>query len=120
MKKVMSGAALLAALVTVTAVMPAEAAGKICLQTRNMRESTPQNDGTAITFKMNDGSVWRNDLRGRCPDLKFNGFVWTVRNPGGSVCENEETIRVLRSGEVCALGKFTQVAPSRMEKHAAR
>jgi len=113
MKKVMSGAALLAALLTVTAVMPAEAAGKICLQTRNMRDTTPKDDGTAITFKMNDGSVWRNDLKGRCPDLKFNGFAWTVRNPGGTVCDNEEIIQVIRSGEICALGKFTQISPAR-------
>jgi hypothetical protein len=113
MNKVISGAALLAALVTVTAVMPAEAADKICLQTRNMKDTTPRDDGTAITFKMNDGSVWRNDLKGRCPDLKFNGFAWTIRNPGGTVCDNEEIIRVIRSGEICALGKFTQVAPAR-------
>ena len=113
MKKVISGAALLAALLTVTAVMPAEAAGKVCLQTRNMRDTTPKDDGTAITFKMNDGSVWRNDLKGRCPDLKFNGFAWTIRNPGGTVCDNEEIIQVIRSGEICALGKFTQIAPAR-------
>ncbi|MEP6830711.1 MAG: hypothetical protein ABI963_10255, partial [Rhizomicrobium sp.] len=118
MNKVISGAALLAALLTVAAVMPAEAAGKICLQTRNIKDSTPKDDGTAITFKMNDGSVWRNDLKGRCPDLKYNGFAWTIRNPSGTVCENEETIEVIRSGEICALGKFTQIEPSRMEKHA--
>jgi hypothetical protein len=113
MKKVLSGAAVLAALMTVATAMPADAAGKICLSTRNMRDSTPANDGTSITFKMNDGSVWRNDLKGRCPDLKFNGFAWTVRNPSATVCENEEIIRVIRSGEVCQLGKFTQVAPAR-------
>ncbi len=113
MKKVMSGAALLAALVTVTAVMPAEAAGKICLSTRDMKDTTPRDDGTAITFKMKDGSVWRNDLKGRCPDLKFNGFAWTIRNPGGSVCDDEEIIRVIRSGEICGLGKFTQISPAR-------
>jgi hypothetical protein len=113
MKKVLSGAAVLAALITVTAVMPAEAAGKVCLQTRNMRDTTPAPDGTAITFKMNDGSVWRNDLKGRCPDLKFNGFAWTVRNPGGTVCDDEQVIEVIRSGEICVLGKFTQITPAR-------
>ena len=115
MKKVLSGVAVLAALMTVAAAMPAEAA-KICLPTRGMESTTPQNDGAAILFKMRDGSVWRNDLHGRCPDLKFNGFAWTVRNPDGSVCENEETLRVLRSGEICALGKFTQIAPARGAK----
>ncbi len=119
MKKVLSGAALLAALMTVATVVPADAA-KVCLSTRNMRDTTPANDGSSITFKMNDGSVWRNDLKGRCPDLKFNGFAWTVRNPGATVCDNEEIIRVIRSGEICALGKFTQIQPSRAEKHASR
>jgi hypothetical protein len=120
MKKVISGAALLAALLTVVAVMPAEAAGPICLSTRNIRDTTPQQDGTAILFKMKDGSVWRNDLKGRCPDLKFNGFAWTTSNPMESVCENEQTLQVFRSGEICALGKFTQVAPPHMEQHAQR
>ena len=116
MKKVISGAAMLAALIVVTAVMPAEATN-ICLSTRNIRSSTPQDDGAAIVFKMNDGSVWRNDLHGRCPDLKFNGFAWTIRNPDESVCENEQTLRVLRSGEICALGKFTQITPPRQVEH---
>jgi len=120
MKKVLSGAALLAALMTVAAVMPAEAAGKVCLQTRNMRDTTPAPDGTAITFKRNDGSVWRNDLKGRCPDLKFNGFAWTVRNPGGTVCDDEQVIEVLRSGEICVLGKFTKIQASRAEKQASK
>jgi hypothetical protein len=120
MKKVLSGVAVLAALMTVTAVVPADAAGKICLSTRNMRDTTPAKDGTAITFKMNDGSVWRNDLKGRCPDLRFNGFAWTVRNPDATVCENEEIIRVIRSGEICALGKFTQIEPSRAQKQAQK
>ena len=113
MNKVMSGAVLLAALVTVTAVMPAEAAGKICLSTRDMRDTTPRDDGSAITFKMKDGSVWRNDLRGRCPDLKFNGFAWTIRNPGGTVCDNEEINRVIRSGEINTQNKNTQISPAR-------
>jgi hypothetical protein len=120
MKKVLSGAAILAGLMTIATAMPADAADKVCLQTRNMKDTTPAPDGSAITFKMNDGSVWRNDLKGRCPDLKFNGFAWTVRNPGGTVCENEETIRVIRSGEICVLGKFTQIEPSRAEKHAQK
>jgi hypothetical protein len=107
-----------AALATMGALAsPALAAGKICLSTRHMESTTPKDDGTAITFKMRDGSVWRNDLHGRCPDLRFNGFAWTVRNPDGTVCEDEETLRVLRSGEICALGKFTQVAPARGAKH---
>ncbi len=111
---ILSAAAAFAAMVA--ASMPALAAGNICLSTRNMESTTPKDDGTAITFKMRDGSVWRNDLHGRCPDLKFNGFAWTIRNPGETVCENEQTIRVLRSGEICSLGKFTQLTPARGQK----
>ncbi len=64
---------------------------------------------------MQDGSEWRNDLQGRCPDLKFDGFVWRSANPDETVCENMQTLRVLRSGEICALGKFTQVKPPRSD-----
>jgi len=120
MSKFLLGMAAAASLIAITA--PALAAGPICLSTRDMRETTPRDDGAAITFRMRDGSVWRNDLVGRCPDLKFNGFVWTIHDPVAQVCENEQTIHVLRSGEVCQLGKFTQISPARgkMEKHAER
>ena len=120
MNKLLFGAAAAISLIAITA--PALAAGRICLSTRDMRSTTPQDDGSAITFKMRDGSVWRNDLHGRCPDLRFNGFAWTIHDPAARVCEDEQTIRVLRSGEICQLGKFTQIAPSRaqMEKHAEK
>jgi hypothetical protein len=106
-----------AALATMAAIAsPAAAAGKICISTRNIVSSTPQQNGAVILFKMRDGATWRNDLNGRCPDLKFNGFAWTLRNPGETVCENEQSLRVLRSGEVCTLGKFTQITPARGAK----
>ena len=120
MRKFLFGMAAAASLAAFSA--PALAAGPICLSTRDMRQTTPQDDGTAILFHMRDGSVWRNDLHGRCPDLKYDGFVWNLRNPSEAVCENEQVLRVLRSGEICTLGKFTQIAPprSRMEKHASK
>ena len=98
------------------------AAGNMCTSTRDIVSSTPNDDGSAISFNMRDGSVWRNDLQGRCPDLKFDGYAWTIRNPGDRVCEHEQSLRVLRSGQVWPLGKFTQVKPSRaqMEKHAEK
>jgi hypothetical protein len=119
MSKILFGTAAVAICMGFAA--PAFAAANICISTRDIQSSTPKDDGSAITFKMRDGSVWRNDLNGRCPDLKFDGFAWTIRNPGETVCENEQTIRVLRSGEICQLGKFTQITPPRakMEKHAA-
>lgn len=115
MKILLGGVAMMAALSA-----PAQAAGNICISTLDIVSSTPQDDGAAITFKMRDGSVWRNDLEGRCPDLKFDGFVWTVRNPDQTVCEREQSFRVLRSGEICTLGKFTRITPPRREKHAEK
>ena len=111
----------IAAAVSLVAVSAPALAASVCLPTRSITTTTPKDDGRAIIFKMQDGSVWRNDLKGRCSDLNFNGFEWTIRNPDGSVCENEQTIRVLRSGQICQLGKFTQITPARsMQKHAEK
>jgi hypothetical protein len=112
------GMALLATTIFASA---AKAAAPICLNTYDMIETLPQKGGASIIFKMRDGSVWRNDLHGRCPDLWFDyGFTWTVRNGDNTVCENENTLRVLKSGEVCALGKFTQLTPARGQEHSER
>jgi len=97
------------------AAVPALAAGEaphICIDTRQIADSTVKDHGAAIVFKMNDGTQWRNELQGKCPELAFNGYVWTVRNPDGRVCEFEQTFRVLESGEICSLGKFTKVTPT--------
>ncbi len=107
MKKNTLGLAIIAAGTALSA--PALAAPPICLSTQDMTNTDPQKDGKAIMFHMRDGSVWRNDLQGACPDLRFDGFEWTVRNPDYTVCENMQSLRVLRSGEICVLGKFTQV-----------
>jgi hypothetical protein len=97
------------------------AAAPICLNTYNMIDTQPQKGGASIIFKMRDGSVWRNDLHGRCPDLWYDtGFVWTVRNGDNTVCENENSLRVRDSGEVCVLGKFTQLKPARGKNHPER
>lgn len=86
---------------------------QICISTRDVINTEPQKDGRAIFFTMRDGSVWRNDLKGRCPALNFYGFEWVVRNPNYTVCENEQSLRVLHSGEICILGKFSQVKSPR-------
>lgn len=88
-------------------------AAPVCLRIYDMLESHPAHDGGSITFRMRDGSVWRNDLQGPCSDLRYDGFVWGVRNASGLVCEDIQPIRVLRSNQTCMLGKFTQLAPSR-------
>ena len=119
MTKVISGAAMLAAMILTTAA-PALAAGPICLPTRDIKDTDAQKDGASIIYTMRDGSVWRNDLRGRCPTMRWNGFGYSTRNPLASICENEQTLVDFRTGETCGLGKFTQISPPRMEQHAAR
>jgi hypothetical protein len=76
-----------------------------CLRTRDI-VSTDSKDGKTLVFKMRDGRTLVNHLQGICPDLKFDGFSWVIRGGLDDVCENEQTLRVLRSGEVCVLGKF--------------
>ena len=118
MTKVMSGAAMLAAMILTTA--PAMAEGAICLASRDINDTDAQKDGTAILYTMRDGSVWRNDLRGRCPTIRWNGFGYSTANPQSSICENEQTLVDFRTGETCGLGKFTQVSPPHMEHQALR
>lgn len=84
---------------------PATAA--VCLNVEDIANSHPARDGASITFTMADGKIWRNDLKGKCPGLAFNGFVWDVH--ADQVCENGQSLRVLELGEVCELGKFTQM-----------
>jgi hypothetical protein len=117
LEEVMMKILCMAALATTIFAGAAQAA-PICLRTQDMMETQPQKGGASITFKMRDGSVWRNDLHGSCPDLWFTGFAWAVRNGDGTVCENQDTLHVLRSAEICSLGKFTQLTPSRAEQHA--
>jgi hypothetical protein len=95
---------LCAILGTIVCISPVWAANT-CLPTRDI-VSTDSKDGKTLVFKMRDGRTLVNHLRGICPDLKFDGFSWVIRGGLDEVCENEQTLRVLRSGEVCVLGKF--------------
>ena len=103
--KQFSTALLLAAALTVpfAASRPAQAA-TTCLETRDI-VSAQSDDGKIMQFKMRDGQTYINHLQGICSDLRFNGFVWTVRDTN-RVCENSQSLRVLRSGQICVLGKF--------------
>jgi hypothetical protein len=80
----------------------------VCISAHDIVSSEPNKNGTSILFKMRDGTAWQNDLRGPCPDLKFNGFSWNLR-VNDRVCDRQESIRVIHSGEVCLLGAFKQV-----------
>ncbi|HKD48437.1 MAG TPA: hypothetical protein VKB67_12195 [Rhizomicrobium sp.] len=92
------------------------AAQPICISTRDIASTRVLDGGRAMVFRMRDGSEWRNDLRTRCNGLTFNGFSWTIRNPGRRVCANQDTLRVMRTGQTCVLGNFTQVRPPRSEQ----
>jgi hypothetical protein len=90
---------------TLLLAAPASAA-PICLQPRDM-VSTTSPDGKILVVTMRDGTVWHNQLLGTCPGLKFEGYSWVIHDPTG-VCENSQSLKVLRTGEVCLLGKFVK------------
>jgi hypothetical protein len=81
---------------------------RICLNTRQI-VSSKSRDGRTMLFQMRDGRQYLNHLRGYCPGLKFDGFSWVLRSGDEEVCENAQSLRVLRSGEVCILGRFEPV-----------
>lgn len=82
---------------------------RVCLNTRQI-VSSKSRDGRTILFRMRDGRQYINHLRGYCPGLKFDGFTWVLRSGDEEVCENAQSLRVLRSGEVCILGPFEPIA----------
>jgi hypothetical protein len=87
-------------------------ASNTCIDSRDI-VSSKSDDGKTMVFKMRDGHIYVNHLQGACPGLKFDGYSWTLRDGDTKVCEREQTLRVLRSGEVCVLGAFD---PPRMSK----
>jgi Family of unknown function (DUF6491) len=113
------GAALLALAVMAPVGSQAADAPKICLSSNNIR-STHAVDDSTILFTMNDGKVWKNTLRAPCSQLKFRDS-FTYADFGGTVCANDQKIRVLEStsgaatlrnlGPFCQLGEFTPVTP---------
>jgi hypothetical protein len=104
---------LLAGFVLTAAAGPALAQNpaKVCLDVREISSTVPNRDGTAIDFKMRNGATYHNALQGRCPDLWFSGFEWTIHGPD-QVCDSQQSLKVLQSGQVCTLGKFTQLTPA--------
>jgi len=99
--------ATVAAAIALAATSPASAAPKMCVQARDI-ESTNSNDGKLLTFRMKDGRVLVNHLQGVCSDLRYEGFVWTLHGTE-DICENQQSLKVLRSGQTCVLGKFDTV-----------
>jgi len=97
-------------IVTAIALMAAAAlpaSATMCVQSRDI-EGTNSKDGKLLTFKMRDGRVLVNHLQGVCSDLRFEGFVWVLHGTD-DICENQQSLKVLRSGQTCLLGKFDVV-----------
>jgi len=98
--------------IVLAAATPVLAAPNVCIDTRQIASQKVEGGGSAILFTMRDGTQYRNKLQGRCPDLDFNGYVWTVRNPDNTVCDRASTLRVLQSGQICQIGNFEKVSPA--------
>jgi hypothetical protein len=88
------------------AALPASAAN-MCVRSRDIL-STDSKDGKLMTFRMRDGRVLVNHLQGICSDLRFEGFSWVLHG-NEDICENQQSLKVLRSGQTCLLGKFDVV-----------
>src|ERR1700760_4999823 len=93
--------------VLIVAASPASAAN-MCVRSRDI-QSTDSKDGKLLTMKMRDGRVLVNHLQGICSDLRFEGFVWVLHGGDEQICENQQSLKVLRSGQTCLLGKFDVV-----------
>jgi hypothetical protein len=86
----------------------ASANAAICINTDQIANSDSP-DGKVLILKMRDGKVWHAALQPPCPDIRTNGFSWTT--DGGQVCENQNVLKVVRSGGMCGLGKFVAGEP---------
>jgi hypothetical protein len=98
---------IIAAAILLTAAASPAWAEHMCVQSRDI-VSTHSDDGKLMTFKMRDGRTLVNHLKGICSDLRFEGFVWTVAGTE-EICEDLQSLKVLRSGQTCILGKFDVV-----------
>lgn len=104
-----AGLAIAASLPAAAQTTPAAPSPRVCLNNQDV-ESATSNDGKTMIFKMRNGQTYINRLRGSCPGLRFNGFIWELRGIN-DICENQQTLRVIQSGEVCMLGKFDPPLP---------
>jgi hypothetical protein len=79
----------------------------VCLRATDI-DSTSVLDNHTVVFRMNNGALWTNTLQAECPGLKMSGgFDYVIR--GGTVCGNEQRIRVHDMQATCFLGPFTRM-----------
>lgn len=101
-------------LFAVSAAVPLRAAapdpGSVCLKTQDIERTEIVSD-RSILFDMRDGKIWRNDLRTACPMLKVSPY--TEKLTTDLICSNQQFIHLMLTGNDCALGDFTEVAPQR-------
>lgn len=86
----------------------------VCLDTMRIQNTRTPDDRT-ILFYMNDGKIWKNTLKNKCVGLTFNGFSYEPMPPH-QICDNMQTIRVIRDGTVCMMGAFEPYTPPPKEK----
>ena len=96
---------LMTALVLAGLAITGPASAKMCIDTRDIVSSKSE-DGKVMVFQMKNGQTLVNRLKGQCPNLKYNGFVWQLRSGDTMVCENAQSFQVLQSGQICILGAF--------------
>jgi len=99
---------LAAAAIAVCAALPAKAAS-VCLQTFQI-DHTSVLDTKTIIFHMKGGKAWKNTLLNPCAGLNFHGFIMNVHGGTDEVCSNQQSIKVLESGNICMMGEFTPYA----------
>lgn len=90
---------------------PPQRPRNICLNAGDIDHYSYPDDNT-ILFHMKSGKVriWKNDLKMKCPGLKFEkGIALEIR--GGMICENMQVVYVLQRWTPCFLGKFTPYTP---------
>jgi hypothetical protein len=63
-------------------------------------------DERTVELYMNDGTVYRNQMKTGCFGLKYSGYVY--RSFNGRFCDYE-IVRALRSPEICVLGQFEKL-----------
>ncbi len=81
-----------------------DANSQVCVQS-NLIDHTEILNKTQILFYMTGKKIWLNTLPSPCSMDNTDGFVWKSSIP--QYCDNLETIKIIRTGQVCRLGKFT-------------
>jgi hypothetical protein len=79
-----------------------------CIRTQQISEIKRAKDGTFIDFRMSGGKTYRSTLVRKCPGIISSGIGYQTRGTA-TLCKGE-TVRVLKTGAVCVLGPFVEVA----------